>query len=122
MSRAITFDPNKLNKPDFEWATYIPARNPKFKIHSNRGKALNAFNYRDNVILYRMVNGTWIEQYRIENFPNRPSMKPKTCDRCDKYEFYLSSEWDRFNGKIKDDPFKRMYVCSQCRRELRGRR
>lgn len=76
----MDFDPNAKRGPKTpEWATYVPDRNPDFKVHKRKADALNAFPYRDNYILYRydFDTGKWVEQFRIENRPT-----PEICDRC----------------------------------------
>lgn len=71
----MNFDPNKQNKPNFIWATYIPYRKPKFKAYSKRGPAINSlyhtYKYSDktcktkiipeDVKLYKFVDGLWVE-------------------------------------------------------------
>jgi hypothetical protein len=49
------FDPNNLSTGnnrklnyDYLWATYIPDRSPKFKIHGRRGQATSAVKYRNH--------------------------------------------------------------------------
>lgn len=104
------FDPNKVALPEFTWATYIPDRNPNFKVHKNRGHALNAVDYRKNYILYQRVNDEWIERYRIENLaPEAP------CERCTNSASWWSHTWDRDEkGKIAE-PLKRLRICSTCK-------
>lgn len=65
------FDPNK--SAEAEWATFVPTRSPRFKIHVNRGHAINAVKCTsywdhdhlrtipDDVILYRRVEGRWVQ-------------------------------------------------------------
>lgn len=64
------FDPNK--SAEAEWATFVPTRSPRFKIHTKRGHAINAVkntsywnDYKrtipDDVILYRRVEGRWVQ-------------------------------------------------------------
>lgn len=69
------FDPN-ANAGD--WATYVPCRRPKFKVHAHRGHAINAIkchaydydsnDYDAHVLwpsneckLYRRQDGRWVE-------------------------------------------------------------
>ena len=47
------FDPNAQALPsqrktnyDWRWATYVPGRSPKFKIHGSRGLAISAIRIR----------------------------------------------------------------------------
>lgn len=75
------FDPNALTerkRGSYDWATYVPSRRPKFKVHEHRGHAINAMkwhaydydrsNWRDHVLrpehgckLYRRQDGKWVE-------------------------------------------------------------
>lgn len=122
----MDFDPNSKQPPAIEWATYIPNRKPNFKTHKNRGQALNAFQYRDNVILYKydFDQSKWIEIYRIENW----SQNASHCEMCG-IEFgsrnytYPNSEWWRDEKRKIVEPLKRMRICSGCRsaRYLNGK-
>lgn len=78
----MDFDPNFKDKPgEPQWATYIPdRRGAKFKVHKGLGQAKNAFHYRDNAILYEWVDGEWVERYRIENHPGRPTCVTEGCN------------------------------------------
>lgn len=83
------FDPNTMSdrkRGSYDWATYVPSRRPKFKIHEHRGHAINAvkrcYGYQSNydetgggpryaswreldedsgVKLYRRQDGRWVE-------------------------------------------------------------
>lgn len=64
-----SFDPNRPQSYNQNpiWATYCPTRSPKFKIHNNRGQAINAFTYKDFIILYALdENDRWMEVTRRE--------------------------------------------------------
>ncbi len=58
------------------WATYAPRRNPKFKLHSNRGHALNAAKSLGEYIILQYVDNNWIEVCRLEHAASR------RCDVC----------------------------------------
>lgn len=66
----LDFNPNSpaITKNYF-WATYIPSRSNKFKLHANRGHALNAISWRNEGILYKwnLEKKEWEEIYRIED-------------------------------------------------------
>ena len=74
----LDFNPNKL-PPTIEWATYVPDRTtaPKFKVHTNRGHALNALTGIG--ILFRFVDGRWVEVYRCDD-----DEYAHKCDVCNK--------------------------------------
>ena len=66
----MTFNPNEDMEHIF--ATYAPNRKPKFKIHYQRGHAINALKDKsfynngtrtipDDIILYQNHNGQWVE-------------------------------------------------------------
>lgn len=76
----IDFDPNNRKPPAIEWSTYIPNREPQFKLHKRKSDALNAFTYRNTAILYQydFEKNEWAEVYRIED-----RVKPENCDVCD---------------------------------------
>lgn len=91
----MTFDPNtpsndkgrKLNY-DYLWATYIPDRTPKFKIHGIRGQAISAVKYRSRwstmenrindpgVKLYKRdtVDSPWVEVQLKETYHYKESI------------------------------------------------
>jgi hypothetical protein len=74
------FDPNK----DVDlWGTYVESRSPKFKVHIGRGPAINAIKTAakrvgrwpndshqipDNVSLYKIELGTWVEVELIRHY------------------------------------------------------
>ncbi len=78
------FDPNNPGKDttrrgknwNYDWATYVPNRTPKFKVHPSKGHATSAvkdkahlvdigetWGYRvpDDVKLYQKVDGLWVD-------------------------------------------------------------
>ena len=73
----IQFDPN--TQQIGKYASYIPNRRPKFKVHKNKGHASNAISYTGwglprEGILYENIGGQWLEYFRWE--------LPKECARC----------------------------------------
>lgn len=73
------FDPNgKGDKQLKLWASYIPNRSPKFKVHKTEGHAKNALAYywpHREGIMYESVDGEWVERDR--------AVFPTTCVTCD---------------------------------------
>lgn len=129
MATIMQFDPNKPAKTkQFFWATYIPDRRPNFKMHANRGHALNAFQYRSNAILYKWdeKKEEWVEVYRVENWKDNDH---PDCEHCGKRTLDNLMRnggryWD-YNrgsriwiGKKTDSP-KQIWVCRDCERMLR---
>lgn len=71
----MKFDPNKQSNGGYVWATFIPNRKPKFKLHSNLAQATSALKYRshyvdsdyryeyvpDDCTLWQLVDGEWAE-------------------------------------------------------------
>lgn len=112
-----TFNPNKpaLIKKFF-WATYIEFRNPNFKLHANRGHALNALKWDSTRggILYRWNEATeeWIEVFR-----KKPNLKKSTthCQACN-LEFTKDIFWGRYEKWITIDPDNPWLaiVCRNC--------
>lgn len=82
----MDFNPNKPAKTKkFFWATYIPYRNPEFKMHSQRGHALSAFQYKSDVILYQwdQTKEEWVEVYRIEKIStDTRAQNVLYCEKC----------------------------------------
>lgn len=121
----MQFNPNKPAKTkQFFWATYIPYRQPEFKMHSNRGHALNAFKYKNDAILYKWnpEKEEWIEIYRMENW--RTNEHPN-CEGCGKQTLdptvrYAYNSGDRvWINKDDDMKLKQIWVCYDCERQLR---
>src|SRR5690242_5050196 len=111
----MDFDPNQPSKvaqtKQFFWATFIPNRRPTFKVYSNRGHALNSFQYRDNAILYNWNGTQWEEVYRIENWKDSSN-----CERCGDPIKYADRAWiDRHT----DSP-RLITCCFSCKRKLRA--
>ncbi len=125
---ALEFDPNnpakQKNRP--VWATYIPGRKgPKFKQHSDRGKALNALSmgygilyhwervYPDGPYEMREARGEekWVEVARSEG------PEPEVCDRCggdftvESYGRTYHSYHTLWIGKPK---LRHVTVCREC--------
>ena len=77
----MQFNPNKPGMTkNYFFATFIPDRRPQFKMYSNRGHALNAFQYKDEGILYEWdtTKNEWEEIYREE----KDGFTHETCDVC----------------------------------------
>lgn len=108
------FNPNKpaLTKSYF-WATYIPNRRPDFKLHLNRGHALNAFMYGREGILYQWdkANSWWIEITRVES---KGKPKPTHCERCGGSDEMSYPRW-RWVDKHTDAP-RMLQICRTCDR------
>lgn len=101
----IDFDPNETNKPQApQWATYFPDRRPKFKVHSNRGHAINAFQGRYTGVLYEWHEGTWVDQLQIYR-----DGRPKTCPKCSK-DLYCTRKI-----RVIDNEFIAEWACTYCR-------
>ena len=87
------FDPNKVQRKEdtIEWATYIPSRTPKFKVHILKGQAIAALKYRsynkdrnyeeswlpqDQQLFCRRFGiaamGEWEEVELVERYLNEP--------------------------------------------------
>ena len=104
----IKFDPNATGKFKYAWATYIPRRNPEFKLHSNRGHALTAcLHHGGEFVLYKWENGRWEDKVRWEEpYPTRECyicQKPKG----DMWDYYPKRAWIN-----KKDPVPMMvYLC-----------
>lgn len=76
----MDFDPNNLGGPQQPThATFIPDRQPQFKLHKSIGHGKSAFQYRSNAILYEWRDGTWVELYRIENLPRKHECPTEGC-------------------------------------------
>lgn len=113
-----SFDPNNKQPRAAEWATFVPDRKPKFKTYVDRGHALNAFQYRDNAILYKWSakSGEWVEVFREEDVG--AGYMRRTCEKCRAEDKYVSRIWVRKAGKIVE-PFRRIWACSNCERLMR---
>lgn len=92
------FDPNdvsdkktrKLNYT-YSWATYIPDRIPKFKIHGTKDQAVAAVRYRyhseygptvvmsleQDVQLFQLVDGKWVDIPLVREY-NRTNKQLKS--------------------------------------------
>ena len=83
------FDPNKdLKAPrskknhDYRYATYVPSRNPKFKVHGTSGLAFSAIrthgwwsyskrlaSFNSDVLVFRKDGETWLKLKRLKVEP-----------------------------------------------------
>lgn len=101
----IDFDPNETNKPQApQWATYFPDRAPKFKVHTHRGHALNAFQERSTGILYEYLDNKWIERIQLSG-----DRRPSSCGRCGR-ECYPSRKFT-----IDDSTATSEWLCHPCK-------
>lgn len=119
----IDFDPNDKHKPVLpDWATYIPeGRKPAFKMHNNRGHALNAIGECQDAILYKFdhSNHLWNEVLRFEDFK-----KPDNCDDCGGtllFNLYgdgekLYNRGDRVWINLNEETPVIAVLCQDCRR------
>jgi len=114
----MDFKPPKILPFKIEWATYIPGRttSSEFKVHKNRGQALNAINSapfsKPNAILYHYENDEWVEVFRIENF-NNGDMHCVLCKKDIKSKYHGISGYTKW----KDNPLQLVKVCYDCRWE-----
>jgi hypothetical protein len=103
------FDPNKLEKGQPEWATFVPGRRTQFKLHSNRGLALNACNFGRTFVLYHWSNNEWV---KVEH--NR-RVRADKCDLCavpvDRGQYTMRPVW--VFKKTRQPKFK--FLCVNCR-------
>lgn len=114
---ALEFDPNDPSKQKKQpvWATYIPdRRGPAFKQHSDRGKALNAFQYRTQGILYHWKlnvshGGQWVEVARVEG-------RSDNCEKCGvKLRTYWNDEGEyRESVWVGKPKLRKIDVCQEC--------
>lgn len=132
----LQFDPNDKSSPKApEWATYIPDRNPQWKVYTQRGHALSSFQYKKDVILYQWMTvternelGKWVEVYRIEDW--KPDTRCFDCTVSTIREGYggLDRGWGpgMYNAGRRaweQDPLRIVTVCDDCKmnRNRRGR-
>ena len=88
------FDPNE--RPKHPFATYCPARRgASFKLHANRGNAINALHHQGYGTLYAWSpEGRWVEIARVEH----ADFRPETCSLCKQSTFEEYKRWD-FNTR-----------------------
>jgi hypothetical protein len=117
----LEFNPNEPAKTkQFFWATYIPSRRPNFKLHSNRGHALNAFaNHFWGAILYKWENDEWVEIYREEKDDAKTSRYCENCGKDLKRPDYGSYWGTKMWIDKKTDKPRRIMACYECERLLR---
>jgi len=87
--------PETLPSKESQFATYIPARQPAFKVHSNEGLAHSALGQRgtdEAYAKYELKNGEWTLVYEHQPKDN--------CDQC-KQPFTL----DRWKRVSRNKPY-----------------
>lgn len=112
----LEFNPNQKPKK-IEYATYVPGRrtSPKFKMHRQRNHALAAM--VDPSILYRYIDGEWVEIFRIENY-----VEPDECQECGRDLIIRRENWNYNAGRRKwkdtntNSPYI-LWVCKYCKGE-----
>lgn len=101
------FDPNAPDEN--EWASFIPRWRGSFHTHKERGRALRALNPRfaASGILYRKVDGRWVEVHRHDI----RDVAPSHCELCGKPKGASSWSadalvrgWLKERGKVVDPP------------------
>lgn len=141
----MAFDPNSLPSPKSpEWATYIADRRPKWKLHANRGQALQAAAYyprETQIFRWDAEEDRWVEVWNgvvTTQSWNRGS-KSEVCERCGDSTMRTRS-YDRkiFGGGHESvtrtsnegswgwlatptnksklvEPFQRVWLCRKCK-------
>jgi len=118
-----------------EWATYCPTRTSKrgFKVHNNRGNALNAMKTHLFGVLYHFEDNEWREVYRIEKnqfskyykyateeYYTQPHL-PRNCQSCNKE--LMQKDWSRKGQELSHRSYLKWYhqpsihlkiVCGDC--------
>lgn len=89
------FDPNDPRKGDYLWATFVPARATKFKLHLSRGPALNGCNRENWYILYQWDSSTsrWREVTRIDERRSHVICHACGRDASDAYQYGHCLRW-----------------------------
>lgn len=64
----------KIKSKNYDSATFVMSRHPKFKVHSSVGHAKNALNAHNKGFLLRLVDGDW--------YPTNEWRLPDECDNC----------------------------------------
>lgn len=138
----MVFDPNELPRQDRpEWATHIAQRSPKFKMHANRGQALQAAAYYSRacqIFRWDFDADRWNEVWNGV-VDDRKVARGETCERCFKSTiteraFQRSTGYGgyeqgvrRYNGGMVGwlktatnksklvEPFQRAWLCRSCK-------
>lgn len=110
-----------------EWATFLLSRNVQFKVHENRGHALNALKDTHAGILYKWdeTNKSWDEVLRVEGSKYDNGVGCANCDRTQDEEYedeqgrslhtYLERVWLNLKAEV---PYL-AYLCSDCYRDAK---
>jgi hypothetical protein len=122
------FDPRRIDA----WATFVPNRRPKFKVHSGRPQALGVLTSNNYGALFRYGPHGWV-RVAIRD----PAMMT-ACSICgddvlssnghllwwamrinlnrDAPPLYNTGcfEWEKHNGKVVDPP-RMLVLCQNCR-------
>lgn len=107
----MSFDfPDTMPSKEVQYATYIPARQPAFKVHNTQGLANSAVgqrNWNEPWAKYELQGGDWV---KVDEY-----QPPTNCSMCGN-QF---NRWD--NGKIiyhtsvaKVAKYKKRPICSNC--------
>lgn len=111
---AKDFDfPDTMPSKESRYATYIPARHPAFKVHSNEGLAHSAMgqrNLNEPYAKYEFENGQWVKVFEYQ-----PPGADDPCSYCG--EPYGRDQWGRIdlNESMADTPkWKRKAICGKC--------
>lgn len=112
----MDFDPNADYGPPTApvWATYVPDRSPRFKTYTNRGHALNAFQYVKSAVLYRREDDQWVE---VERYDRRGEHPCASCGRDVDPHYGRQKQWKRKNNKIVDPPQLVFFCGYDCARK-----
>ena len=119
--------PGPNTKQTHQWATFLVSRNVQFKVHENRGHALNAIVDTRAGILYRW-NETlkeWDEVLRVEGWKYDTGVVCANCDRPHdeiytdengrECHVYLERVWLNLKAEV---PYL-TYLCRDCQRDAK---
>lgn len=111
------FDPNVANQ-DKPWGTFVPGRSPNWRVHKNRGHALNAIsNHRHSGgAVWELVKDQWECRSRLDGYAVTSHMNCQGCGASPTSN-YTTHRWQFVkdaSGKIAT-PLVAELLCSQCR-------
>ena len=103
--------PQTIPSKEAQYATYIPARNPVFKVHSNEGLAHSALGQRsldEKFAKYVMQGGVWVLVWSY--------VPGKDCETCGRP--FDNDRWGRIRRyrpyKGTGPVWKQPVVCATC--------